>query len=435
MNKPVRFEDAMRKAKLWAHNNVEVVGKDAIILRDLFGRIRFIIKGSGADKPKPHHEQAAKLNEELGLYSPGVNSLFIYGDDLVAAETVFDSEDAHPIDPEKPEEFRLLDRQVTGNDWLRPAFPSGAAKTKRATFYGIKGGVGRSTAMTILALEIARQGKKVLALDMDLESPGISSILLPIDNLPQFGIVDWFVEDAVGQADAELLRSMVSLSPLGRDSAGEVRVVPAFGATEQAYIEKLSRVYLDVRKESIIETFAARLNRLLTDLEEANKPDIVLIDSRAGLHDLAAIAITRLDATVFLFATQGRQTWASYRLLFNYWQQNPLVTKAFRDNLKIVDSMVPETGIEEHIRNSRLASYNLFQETIYEETPGGAVDTFNFQLDDEDSPHYPLPIRWNRSFQEFDPLSRYEVITQAQIEAAYGEFLKGAKQILSIDET
>src|ERR1041385_6770285 len=42
------------------------------------------------------------------------------------------------------------------------------------TFYSYKGGVGRSMALANIALLLARRGKRVLAVDWDLEAPGLN---------------------------------------------------------------------------------------------------------------------------------------------------------------------------------------------------------------------------------------------------------------------
>lgn len=44
--------------------------------------------------------------------------------------------------------------------------------TRFIAFYSYKGGVGRSLALANLACLLARQGRKVLILDLDLEAPG-----------------------------------------------------------------------------------------------------------------------------------------------------------------------------------------------------------------------------------------------------------------------
>jgi len=64
------------------------------------------------------------------------------------------------------------------------------------------------------------------------------------------------------------------------------------------------------------EVFGDRLARAITQLEEHVKPDVVLLDSRAGIHHISAVALTRLDAFAYLFASDSEQTWAGYNALF-----------------------------------------------------------------------------------------------------------------------
>ena len=45
-----------------------------------------------------------------------------------------------------------------------------------ATFYSLRGGVGRSTALAYTARIIARRGRTVLCVDMDLEAPGLAAL-------------------------------------------------------------------------------------------------------------------------------------------------------------------------------------------------------------------------------------------------------------------
>jgi len=115
----------------------------------------------------------------------------------VQGDQILISGDRQLISDEDGLKIWLLDRQIIGQDWMRAPLQR-ETENPRVTFFGIKGGVGRSTALAIWAWQLARQGKKVLILDLDLESPGVSSTLLPADYLPDYGIVDWFVEDGVG---------------------------------------------------------------------------------------------------------------------------------------------------------------------------------------------------------------------------------------------
>lgn len=424
MNK-VLFHEALEKSIEFVEANYSLLGREPILLRDVYGRISVILHSKKNNK---HKKLAKQLFDVLGNFAYAEDGIFIYSEDLVAITSLIDSPDKIPIRG-KNYPIYLLDRQITGQDWLRQ--PIQESHPPRATLFGIKGGVGRSSALAIWAWSLAEQGKKVLVVDFDLESPGIGQILLPQRNLPDFGVVDWLVEEAVGQADDALLRDMVATSPLAENCEGVIRVVTAAGGKEQDYIAKLSRVYMDINHDGKILDFAHRLAQLLQQLEAQEKPDIVLLDSRAGIHDIAAIAITRLTDMAFLFAINTPQTWQAYRYLFSHWQKWNVNLAAFRNNLKIVAGMIPELGREDYLSRCRESAYNLFLETIYEETAAEDIDTFSFALDDSLAPHFPVEILWNISFQEFNPQSAdYFKINGAQLTACYGNFLQTATQLV-----
>jgi hypothetical protein len=223
---------------------------------------------------------------------------------------------------------------------------------------------------------------------------------------------------------------MISVSPLSEHTQGEIRVVAAMGMDEHFYLDKLSRVYADKTQDSGMERFSQRASRLVATLENMEKPDVVLIDSRAGLHDLAAVSICNLATKVFLFANDTAQTWQGYRLLFSHWQSHPTVLSTVRDKLITVEALFPESNQAERANRFLENSYTLFSETLYEPIEPGDKpdpDIFNFDMSDEASPHYPLRIRWNNRFQEFDPLLLPKgILTDADIAATFGEFIDGA---------
>ena len=67
--------------------------------------------------------------------------------------------------------------------------------TPVTSFYSFKGGVGRTTATVLSALLLARQGKKVMIVDFDLEAPGLASIFANrSDNAEELLSVNGFVD-------------------------------------------------------------------------------------------------------------------------------------------------------------------------------------------------------------------------------------------------
>jgi len=438
---PVFFNDVLpRVADILS---VQILPPDIepLVMRDIHGRVRIAL-----DMPRSNNtdEIMTTLDQSLsalGVYSNGEGKNVLCRDDFFDPDSIFNSpEILQWVQPNTDKTVRILNRQITGQDWdLLEKFS--AIKIPRLVFFGIKGGVGRSTALAILAYKLANSGKKVLLIDLDLESPGLSGLLLPPDHLADFGIVDWLVEDALGQGD-EVLRRMISVSPLSEYTQGEIRIAAAMGIDDISYLEKLSRAYGDVNINGKAEMFTQRIRRLVEKLEESEKPDAVLIDSRAGLHDLAAISIVGLATTALLFATDTEQSWQDYRLLFSHWQSFPEIAATVRERLAIVQALFPESNQSERVRHFLEESYKLFSETLYEEIPPSPVDQlpisldfdkelFNYDIEIENAPHFPLRINWNNRFQEFDPkLLGQGFFSEAEIEAGFGEFLSKAMQFI-----
>lgn len=420
-----RFDDALAAALTWARRHRDALGGEVHLVRDIYGRIR-VVPGAGATITAP---VIGELHVKLGRFSPGPTSIVVDGAFLEPDEL---SLDRAPLD----EGVWLVDRLVSEQGWRRASVASPEHRP-RIAFFGVKGGVGRSTALVALAKRLAEQGRRVLVIDLDLESPGATSMLLRPEELPPFGVVDWFVEEGVGQGDDALLREMVVSSRVG-----EVLVAPAVGARsvptsdeealkedpalalrDGAFIAKLGRAYASAEGAEL----ALRVERLVAGLERVHEPDVVLLDSRAGMHDISAATVPRLGGTVLLFAGATSQTWLGYKLLFSAWRREREVVARFRDRLRMVAAQVPETGREAYLGRHREAAYDVFSGFIYEESD--AEDAFSFDVNDTNAPHEPLPIYWRRELVEWEPAGAtgmdVEALTSEQFEAAFGPFLRG----------
>jgi hypothetical protein len=335
----------------------------------------------------------------------------------------------------------VVDRLATEANWARIAPETQG--TPRIVFFSIKGGVGRSTALAATAWSLAQAGKRVLVLDLDLESPGLSSALLPPERQPMYGITDWLVEDLVDNAEA-VFGGMVATSNLSRD--GEIHVVPAHGIQPGEYIAKLGRVWMPkLKADGTREGWSARLGRLLQALEAHVRPDVVLIDSRSGIDDIASACITDMGANlILLFALEGEQTWNGYRMLFEQWQRAQ-VAETIRERLKIVGAIVPELDRVTYLEALREHAYGVFVDTLYDEIApprpkavGPAsdgdgkwrvsdfVEGWNFDEADEGAPHCPWAINWHRSFAGLRSLQgRLATIDAHEVQSVFGPLLVG----------
>lgn len=439
----IRFHDALRQA---AQALARLELPSVLLVRDVYGRLRFAVDSAQDDYPALARERLQAAQIALGAYATSNELLF--RDSFSYPEKFFDQQNwLRTIVPmgcnedgqQLPSvEVLMLDRMVTGHDWLQPVHAEGE-HPHRLVFFGLKGGVGRSTALCMVAWGLARQGKRVLLVDFDLESPGLSGLILPPERVAQFGVMDWLVEDAVGQGDS-VLTGLVSASPLGESTRGAVRVVAAMGAQESDYLAKLARAYSDVPSEHGPQRLGERLRRMVQALEAREQPNVVLIDSRAGLHDLAAAAITGLADTALLFATDSEQTWQGYRQLFSHWQRRPDVVRDVRERLALVRAMTPKSDREAGVKRFQRKAYELFAETMYDAIPQGNaeadVEYFHPIETDEAAPHFPILVDWDERFQEFDPGLRPEQggANDAQVGATFGALIQWVTRRIDGDE-
>lgn len=390
-----------------------------IINRDLNGLVRFIVPehcGANNTQRTEIEEAYRLLAERLVPHAYPVNAGILY-------ETTLE-EALHGAQAFRLEGFQnvwIVDRLANESTWETIADVSTGAP--RIVFFSIKGGVGRSTALAASAWAFARTGRRVLVMDLDLESPGLSSALLPFDRQPKYGITDWLVEDLVDNGNL-LLDDIYGISNL--PTAGEIYLVPAHGADPGEYVAKLGRVWMPkVDAQMHHESWSARLNRLMNALEQKIEPDVILIDSRAGIDEVAAACVTDIGAnTVLMFAIQGQQTWTGYRALFAHWQQRFVITK-IRDRLQLVAGLVPDDERKlDYLAALRADAYALFSDT-YDEVEPGAISEWNFEEDDPNAPHAPLAIRWNRGWYGLISLQHRMVqVDEGEIQSVYGELIE-----------
>ncbi len=418
-----------------------------VINRDLNGRVRFIvpdeIKADDAQRVQVdalYQALATRIAPHAYLVEAGI--LYEASRDEVCSGAA-----SYPL--EGFDNVWLADRLATEGNWANIAPETQG--TPRIVFFSIKGGVGRSTALAATAWHLAQAGKRVLVLDLDLESPGLSSALLPPERQPMYGITDWLVEDLVDNGDA-VFDSMVATSNLSHD--GEIHVVPAHGAEHGEYIAKLGRVWMPkLQEDGTRETWSARLGRLLQALEARIQPEVVLIDSRSGIDESASACITDMGANlILLFALEGEQTWNGYRMLFEQWQRAH-VAETIRERLKIVGAIVPELDRVNYLEGLREHAYGVFVDTLYDEIAppkpeavgpafdddgkwrvGDLVEGWNFDEADEGAPHYPWAVNWHRSFAGLRSLQgRLAIIDVQEVNAIFGSLLDGVRNAAGVE--
>ena len=399
--------------------------------RDLNGRVRLIVSAKWEREQRTLDQLEAishQILKKIGRHAfpPEQAVLFEENPENVAfGAPVFALEGF-------PDVF-LIDRLATQGNWS--SITRSSTEAARVVFFSIKGGVGRSTAIAATAWSLAQSGKRVLVLDLDLESPGLSTSLLPSDRRPKFGITDWLVEDLVDNGD-EVFDNMVASSGLSHD--GDIYVVPAHGADSGEYVSKLGRAWMPKVSAKGQHPWSQRLQRLISALEERWTPDVILIDSRAGIDEVASACVTDLGANlVLLFALDGDQTWSGYRILFRHWRTTGVV-REIRERLQIVGALIPELNSIDYTIGLREEAWSLFADELYDEVAAGTAaigDTWSFDSADEGGPHYAWAVRWNRGFNSLRAVhSRLEDIDAAEVAAVFGPVIEGISGVLQNEE-
>jgi hypothetical protein len=424
----ITFDDALDAALALLRERLHNDETAITFVRDVTGQLTAILDDNSLAADQ-WNVIADALHDRLGVFSPGMARVLLRKSDLIDEADVFESPDRIRV-PEAGNTW-LIDRLISNQEWLRQPRLT-RATTALGVGFSLKGGVGRSTALGVLAWHFARQGKRVLAVDLDLEAPGLGSILLA--DLPAYGLVDWLVNAVVSPPDETFLRECIALSPVASESPGLIQVLPAFGTRTKNYVAKVGRVFIPTTNPDDGEVgFTERLDTLVRMIaRQGDPPDVVLLDSRAGLHDVGAAAVTQLGAEVFMFARDEPQGWTAYRLLFQHLARSKGVAYGMPDNdlrwrLKMVAAQLEKT--EGALSRWTDASYETWSELYDDESRAeGAAGPAaqSFPKDETTAPHYPLPVYFDaglRGMNLTDPASRPP---WPVIEAAFGVFLTEA---------
>jgi MinD-like ATPase involved in chromosome partitioning or flagellar assembly len=213
---------------------------------------------------------------------------------------------------------------------------SGSSGGRIVTFYSYKGGVGRSMSLANVAVLLAQQGERVLAIDFDLEAPGLHRYFLRHDtplgerryrpSSAQLGVIDLFhdlaarlvelfpepVADAQDQAATRRLTEEIIEALLDSEQyLYRIAITdPNRSAAPQSELSFLSAGRLDDAYAARVHDFDwrgfySRHDDALAAFSDVlrRRYDWVLIDSRTGVADIASVCTVLLpDQLVLVFS-------------------------------------------------------------------------------------------------------------------------------------
>lgn len=189
---------------------------------------------------------------------------------------------------------------------------------KTITFYSYKGGVGRSLALSNIAIRLSELKKKVCVLDFDLEAPGLEfkfSNYNPSKAIEQ-GIVDYIDMFTKTFTIPKSIKDF-SIDLLPPNNLFEkIQLIPAGNIDDPLYWKKLSCINwssMFYEEESKgVEFFLDLKHKIETELQ----PDFLLIDSRTGITDIAGITLKLLaDEAVILAANNQENLYGSKKII------------------------------------------------------------------------------------------------------------------------
>ena len=411
-----------------------------VFLRDALGRLTLVVLDVGRTGGE-REKLSMIINARLGGYTDPS------GISVATPEELFDESLreagialAFPINRASFQgSVRIVDRRVVGADWLRkpdmdnPAIP-------RLFFVSLKGGVGRSTALCVLAAHLAVGGRRVLAIDLDLEAPGLGTMLLDQATLPRFGLLDYLIETNLAEVEDSFLSDMLGSSQFS-GGRGSITVVPVLGMLANSnpvnVLGKLARAYLPSDNDSSLSGFTAKIKRLIDRLTASGDHDVVLVDARAGLHESTAAAAVALQGDTLVFGMDQPQTYAGYRAFLA--QQALTLGPDWVTRIHIVEARVGADGPSDEFISNMI---EILPELYGSKSSAPILlddlrTTFEVEWD-ERSPVEPVIdqeidstyIYESDMFATFDPLRHPDRLSRGVYAAVYGNFLQTCDDII-----
>jgi MinD-like ATPase involved in chromosome partitioning or flagellar assembly len=186
---------------------------------------------------------------------------------------------------------------------------SGTVQT--ITFYAYKGGTGRSLTLANAAKYLSRLGQSVLAIDLDLEAPGLHHKLRlgagPFVAPPSIGVVDYLSHFIDNSAFPEKLAPYVTDVPKEVERDGPIRLMAAGNILGPDYWRRLAGInwhsFLFGKDKQGLRFFLELKERI----KEEFNPNFLLIDARTGITEVGGVATTILPDQVVCFVLNNQE--------------------------------------------------------------------------------------------------------------------------------
>lgn len=167
------------------------------------------------------------------------------------------------------------------------------------SFYSYKGGVGRTIAMIQTAYNLAKAGKRVLLLDLDIEAPSLHTIFQ--ENIRnemsgiQYGMIEYLYR-AVVQKSEKVDLNDIYCPILMSDLDGAMFLIPALLQMNREYIYEIGRLQTERIQEKDV------FPKLFSEIKEKLAIDYIFVDTRAGFNPWGSLSLLSLSTQVIFVA-------------------------------------------------------------------------------------------------------------------------------------
>lgn len=214
------------------------------------------------------------------------------------------------------------------------------------TFYSLRGGVGRSTALAYTAHILASQGKKVICVDMDLEAPGLTALFDKEKDIEKgMGLIHLLMAFDQGEKP-DVANHLLRIS-----EEYDLYCLPA-GIMSADYARQLRFIDPESWYREEHNPLRELMDYLSNDLPFT--PDVILLDARTGITQLSGPLLFDLsDISIIVFfphpqAELGTKTLV--RALLATKTRRIVNKKSFTPEIRFLVSPVPASKAPEVVR-------------------------------------------------------------------------------------
>ena len=207
-------------------------------------------------------------------------------------------------------------------------------------------------ALVNAAVELTKRGRRVLAVDFDLEAPGLDTfdVMRPRKSVP--GVID-FVSEYLASGQAPEASRFISKASGITDQDGRLWIMPS--GRHQTYAKNFNQIDWGVLYERhdgflLFEDLKAQWNRVVN-------PDYVLIDSRTGHTDTGGICTRQLPDAVAILFFPNEQNLRGLTKVVRDIRSEALEPRKKPIQLHFVMSNVPDLDDEDRILSEQIKAF------------------------------------------------------------------------------